>query len=379
MGTETKRNRVTLKTVAERAGVSVATVSLILSGRDEWLRQFHPDTISKVQQCAKRLGYRANIFATGLPMKKSSFFSLVLEDMTGHDLGTWHHWAFEGSLLAGIVRAAVEKKLYPVVATAHHETDDTGIQQIGKIINGGVFGTIVRSPNPALEKYLKVHIKQGHPVVVIFPRRLQSWPGNALDVDNLEIGRTAGRILLARQRRNWVLVRYRTLEGAHHLRCDGFLEFARDAGVRVQVVQIGMNIDEFGARDQIEPELARVKPDGIFAVDSVASVGSAMGARGAGATLGEDVDLLGCDCSLFQSQNLPTITSIDVSWREVGVYAIHKLIELSNAGQSTFETVLLPPRVLSGGTCPVPPEIERPESTTTSSPPPEKEGQHCEE
>lgn len=368
---ETRRkSRVTLKTVAEKAGVSVATVSLILSNRDEWLRQFHPDTIAKVQQCAKRLGYRANLFATGLPMKTSSFFSLVLADMGEKELGTWHHWAFEGSLLAGVVGAAVEKRLYPVVATSHHDTDETGVRQIGKIINGGVFGSIVRSPNSELDKFLQAKFKQGHPLVVIFPKKLEDWRTNAIDVDNLEVGRTAGRILLERGRKNWLIARYEVMGEAHRLRLQGFVEFAREAGIPVHQIQLTMDVNEFRARDQIVPEVCRVKPDGLFALDCVASVGAVMACEPSGRQAAEDIDVLGCDCSLSHAGNTPTVTSVDISWREVGVMAVQRLTEMVDACSSTFESILLKPRVLSGATCPVAEHLQTPGAKPDANPQP---------
>lgn len=362
MSPRARKDRVTLKTVAEKAGVSVATVSLILSGRDEWLRQFHPDTIAKVQNCAKRLGYRANLFATGLPMKTSSFFSLVLADIGDKDLGTWHHWAFEGSLLAGVVRAAVDRRLYPVVATADHATDETGIRQIGKIINGGVFGSIVRSPNPELEKFLRARLKQGHPLVVVFPRKLQSWPTNALDVDNLEIGRLAARILLERGRKRWLLVRYQKPRDAHRLRQEGFLRFAHEAGIPVHLVSLTMDVDEARAARQVIPELNDAKADGMFALDCVSSVGAVMACVESGRRASADLDVLGCDCSLSQCGNIPTITSVDISWREVGVRAVKELTEMSDAGQSSFDSIKVLPRVVSGLTCPVPEHLRSPDA-----------------
>ncbi|HOA75323.1 MAG TPA: LacI family DNA-binding transcriptional regulator [Phycisphaerae bacterium] len=354
--------RVTLKTVAEKAGVSVATVSLILSGRDEWLRQFHPDTIARVQQCAKRLGYRANLFATGLPMKTSSFFSLVLADMGEKDLGTWHHWAFEGSLLAGVVAAALEKRLYPVVATSHRDTDASGVKQISKIINGGVFGSIARSPNPELEKFLRGKLKQGHPLVVVFPGKLQVWPTNAIDVDNYQVGRKAGEILLHRGRKHWFVARYQKMSEAHRLRLDGFTDFARQAGIPVHQLPLTMDVNELRAQNQILAELDHVKADGLFALDCVASVGSVMACVESGRRVAEDVDVLGCDCSLSQTGNMPTITSVDISWREVGELSVQRLVEMCDASASTFDTILLPPRVLSGVTCPVPAHLQSPSS-----------------
>jgi hypothetical protein len=44
----------------------------------------------------------------------------------------------------------------------------------------------------------------------------------------------------------------------------------------------------------------------------------------------------------------------------VGEISVQRLIEMSDAGTSTFDTILLPPRVLSGATCPVPAHLQSP-------------------
>ena len=97
MVTKPRVRRVTLADVAEKAGVSVTTVSLILSGREGWLSQFHPDTIKRVREYAERLGYRANLFALGLPTRAAVFFALVVHDVDKDTVTAWHHWAFEGA------------------------------------------------------------------------------------------------------------------------------------------------------------------------------------------------------------------------------------------------------------------------------------------
>lgn len=349
MKTESRKPRVTLKTVAERAGVSVTTVSLILSGREEWLAQFHPDTVTRVQQCAKRLGYRVNLFATGLPSGASPFFSLVLADMGETEPSTWHHWAFEGSLLAGVVRASTTRRRFPVVATAHRDSD---IQPVARVIDGGVFGSIVRTKNPALERFIRLRIRQGHPTVIVFPTKTASWPSNTIDVDNVAIGRSTAALLGRRGRRKWMLIRYQKATTPHRLRCEGFSEGARQAGVSVDVVRLPMDVDESRVRDLLAPRLRRTKVDGIFALDSVSSVGTLLACLEAGRHPAGDTDLVGCDSALWQSGNLPRITSVDISWREVGAVAFTRLMEMVDAGRSQFDSVLLEPRVTVGGTCP---------------------------
>jgi len=226
------------------------------------------------------------------------------------------------------------------------------------VIDGGVFGTIIRTPNALLEKFLRVRHKRGQRMVVVFPRSLASWPTNAIDVDNISLGETAGRLLAGRGRKRWVFVRYKVIRDSHRLRLKGLEEAARQCGADVRTVQLPMDLTEFAAADFAGPRLKKAKADAIFSVDSVSSVASLVGCVKAGMKPAEDFDLVGCDCALWQSDPFPTITSVDVSWKDVGLLAMDKLLELTRSGTAEFETVLLSPRVVPLGTCPVPPGFQ---------------------
>lgn len=353
-----KPGRVTLADVAERVGVSVTTVSLILSGRQEWLRQFHPDTIDKVKQTAERLGYRANLFASGLPTKASLFFALVVHDIDGASATMWHHWAFEGAFMGGVIQRATDREIYPILTTAGWDANEERIRPVQQVIDGGVFGTIIRTPNALLERFVRTCLKRGQRIVVVFPRSLDAWPMNAIDVDNVSIGETVGRLLASRGRKRWTFVRYKTMRDSHRLRLKGLEEAARQSGAVVHALQLPMDLTEYQEADVVSARLKKLRTDAIFSVDSVSSVASLLGCLRAGMKPVEDFDLVGCDCALWRSEPLPTITAIDVSWKDVGILAMDKLLDLTRSGTSRFETVLLTPRVVPGGTCPVPEDFQ---------------------
>jgi LacI family transcriptional regulator len=349
-----RSSRVTLANVAERVGVSVTTVSLILSGREEWLCQFNPDTVEKVRHTAERLGYRANLFASGLPTKASVFFALVVHEIGGSMAETWHHWAFEGAFMGGVIQRATEREVYPILTTAGPDADEERLKPVQQIIDGGVFGSIVRTPNAALERFLRARHKRGQRVVVVFPPSLGSWPTNAIDVDNVSVGETAGRLLAARGRKRWVFVRYTTMRDTHGLRLKGLTEISRRCGATIQTLRLPMGLTEYTAATFAVPRLKKVGADGVFSVDSVSSVASLLGCVEAGMRPAEDFDLVGCDCSLWRGDPLPAPTSVDVSWKDVGILAMDKLLDLTGSGAHVFETEVLTPRVVAAGTCPVP-------------------------
>lgn len=344
--------RITLAHVAEAAGVSTTTVSLILSGREEWLKQFHPDTVLRVRESSRRLGYRANIFASALPARSCSFFALVIRDIGRHDATSWHHWSFEGDLLAGVMSAAEAEGVHPILTTIDPELDEQTTRRVHRIVDGGVFGTILRTPPPALEPYLRRRLRHGHPTILAFPAKVARWPRNAIDVDNVALGRAAGELLASQHRRRWAVVRYPKLATHHRLRCEGLRERAREHGAEVITLRLPLGYDEVTAARSLTRRLRQLRVDGLFAIDSVASVASLLGCVNAGMKAGEDFSLVGCDCSQWTSAPLPTITSLDVSWKEVGELATRLLVDMARQGESGFDTMLLQPRVTPAETCP---------------------------
>ncbi len=70
--------RVTLKHVAERAGVSAPTVSQILSPTSQRAELFSEDTRRRVRDAADKLGYRANAAARSIAVGRFGAFTLLL-------------------------------------------------------------------------------------------------------------------------------------------------------------------------------------------------------------------------------------------------------------------------------------------------------------
>ncbi|HON69032.1 MAG TPA: LacI family DNA-binding transcriptional regulator, partial [Phycisphaerae bacterium] len=91
-----RRSRTTMAEIAARAGVSRATVSIILSSGDQEITRFKPETVARVRQIAESMGYQANLMALSLRNPHPSFFGLILRGVAAAESISWHHQAFEG-------------------------------------------------------------------------------------------------------------------------------------------------------------------------------------------------------------------------------------------------------------------------------------------
>jgi LacI family transcriptional regulator len=113
--------RPTIRDVAERAGVSIATVSRVLNDRAD----VSPETRERVQEVARSVGYTADAAARGLVTQRTQLVAVVVGDNAGHrDLSL----LFFGKVMAAISRRLAlagydSLLLQPLELGVHHRFD----------------------------------------------------------------------------------------------------------------------------------------------------------------------------------------------------------------------------------------------------------------
>ena len=352
MSSAPRKIRITLSAVAEHAGFALSTASVILSKNSPYFRNFSEETVLKVRKSAAKLGYRANLFASGLPTRGSTiFFAVALHDL--HDPLTPHRfrWGFDGDLLGGATATAMEVGACPIVTLAKPNQAEWEIDMVDRVIGGGVFGAIVRTPSKLLEKRLRDCLRDGCPIVVVFPDVLSQWKTNAVDVDNRAMGYRAGGLLAANGRRHWLVIVDPHDHGPHAQRLAGCRAAAGEVRAKDDVLHCEAALDVQEARHRIQPRLVKAGPDGVFALTSRTAEGSLHACREIGIVPGSDVSLVGCDCSMWDVPLLPRITSLEASWRRAGQVAMQQLLAMRDAGTSRCPRMLLEPMVVAGDTC----------------------------
>lgn len=338
--------------IASRAGVSRATVSIILSSPNPTDTRFKPETVIRVQQIAKEMGYQMNLMALSLRNPHPSFFGLILRGTTEAEAISWHHQALEGQLQAGVIEAARRARLFPVLATQLSPEPGETLDRVLGVIDGGVFGAILRTPDAVLIEPIKTRIADGLPAVIIFPDEAGTLPTNCIDMDNTEAGRVAGALLRDVGRSCWLIIRDQMSRSALQRRCEGAMEIARACGATVEMVEVPFTRFQPAIVDRLAPALKQIRPDGIYAASWVSGVGTMLACSEVGLHIPDEACLVGCDASLWRPEGFSPITSVDVSWYRAGEVAVQKMIELCDRDESVFESILLPPVIRKGGTCP---------------------------
>lgn len=353
-GRKHKHSRPTMQAIADRAGVSRATVSLILTNRKEIVDRFKPETVAKVREIAEGMGYQANIMALSLRAPHPSFYGLILRGSGVADAISWHHQAFEGQFLAGALEASRVLNLYPVMATQDSPYPEAALKRVRGVLDGGVFGAILRTPQPILEGHLRRQIEQGLPVVIVFPESPSTCPSNVIDVDNVAAGRLAAELLRDAGRRRLLLIQDEASWEAIRLRNQGFMAVSEQNGAMVEVMTVPGGMDSDSTEKWLAGKLRHYRPDGMYTGSSVTGMEALSACHQAGLKVPEDASLVGSDAAFWRVPGLPSITSVDVSWYGVGELAVRKMVELEDKDVSSFPNIAMPPQIRAGGTCPVP-------------------------
>jgi LacI family transcriptional regulator len=165
----------TIKDVAERAGVSIATVSRVYNDSSS----VNSKTRDRVLQAARELAYSPNILARGLMRKKTETIGVVLPDLSGE---------FFSEVIRGIDEVAARRGFHILLSSSHSRLDD--MERLLRLMaQGRVDGMLLMAPQ--LRKDLLPLLSTTKLPLVLLESSV-----NGLDVDSYYIDNFRGAFLV---------------------------------------------------------------------------------------------------------------------------------------------------------------------------------------
>lgn len=208
----------TMRDVAERAGVGLATVSRVVNG----LGSVRPETAERVRAAIVELGFQRNEVARTLrPGQHSWTIGLLLGDLTN---------PFYATLAKAAVAVAAAARFAVVLSTVD-EDPEVERQAIRELLGRGVAGLVI-VPDQGDYGFLREETGRRSLPVVFVDRPSAGTEADTVVLDNEGGGRMATAHLLERgHRRVAVLVAPSYYTTGRRLR--GYRRAMRDAGVGV--------------------------------------------------------------------------------------------------------------------------------------------------
>ncbi|MGH6656420.1 MAG: LacI family DNA-binding transcriptional regulator [Actinocrinis sp.] len=305
------RTRVTIRDVAEQAGVSVATVSKVINQR----YGVAVATTARVQAVISELGYEASLVAQSLRNHRTNVIGILVADLE----------PFSTELLKGAADAIRGSGFELVVYSAGGRTGDmVGWERrylsrlIGTLVDGAVLVT------PTI-----VDVQYGAPVVAVDPHTGSSgFP--TVDADSLRGARLATEYLLSLGHRRIALLAGRADLQSATLREQGYREALAAAGVPFadSLVRVGgydADLSAIAARELLS---GAQRPTAVFAANDVTAIATIEVALALGLRVPEDVSVVGFDNIPESALCTPTLTTVNQPIRTMGERAVELLIKL---------------------------------------------------
>lgn len=215
---------VTIRDVAEAAGVSISLVSFVLNARrgpgGEYLCSASQKTAERIVETAERLGYHRNKAASSLRTGRNDTIGVIVSDISNTCFG---------QICRKIEKLATELGYLTLFASTD-DRKESFRQLVDKFLYSGVDGFIIAPCNGVEDSIAKI-LKRRLPVV-LFDRDLPGMEGvGRVLLNNEKAGRCAVRLLTRQGCRHIGLVRYET---------DIPTLIAREAGCRLEAQQDGI-------------------------------------------------------------------------------------------------------------------------------------------
>lgn len=304
----------TIRDVAARARVSVATVSRVFNQK----KVVRPETVRRVLDVARALRYVPNAVARSLSTRSTNTIGVVLPDL---------HGEFFSEVIRGIDIAARQKGFHLLVSGSH--ADRTEMHAVLQAVRGRVDGVIVMSPDLDSSALLG-DLPSDVPVVLLNSR----VGGRAsITIDNFAGARAVVRHLTGLGHRRIAFIGGPPQNVDAEERRRGFREALQAAGIPAnRVLEMPGDFTEGSGHDAAKKIVARTpRPTAIFAANDAMAIGALSAIRSARLRVPDDISLVGFDDIPISRFLTPALTTVEVPMAELGRRGFDLLLSARNS------------------------------------------------
>lgn len=317
--------RPTIRQVAERAGVSTATVSRALSGA----RSVSPELARRIEDAVAELGYSSNGIASSLRRNRSDTIGMVVPDIAN---------PFFTALVKNVDLVLAQRGWQMLLCDAQ-SSPRTEADRLASLINRRVDGIII-SPTNETDSGPAVRAAAARVPVVQIDRRARDTDTDWVGIDD----DFAESLIVAHLRGLGVssaaFVSATPTDSSTELRQAGFLKHALTQGLTVdtEAILLGEYSVEWGQQAGARILETVDRPDAIVCGNDLIALGVLQACRNAGAAVPGEIVVTGFDDIPFAALSTPPLTTIAQPLADIAVEGVRLLAQAIN-GEATTQTI----------------------------------------
>lgn len=331
---------VTLKHVAEAAGVHASTVSRALNPATRHM--VVPEVAERVTKLAKSLGYRPNLMAAGLRTGRSKLIGALVPDIA--------NTVFSPILSGASTSLAAQgySILVADVGTNPARHLELANQLVARRIDGFILATVSRD-DPIVDFCLE----QNLPAVLVNRAEERRRLSAVVSDDALGMQLAVDHLVALGHRRIGHLAGPETVSTGH-LRRKGFYDAIALHGLAAADCPSEATTAysrEEGARAALQLLASTPEITAIVAANDLLALGAYDAAAQIGRSVPRDLSIVGHNDMPLVDMVAPPLTTVRISHQEIGRVAADLLLQqLKGADHSTRNIVLAPTLIVRGST-----------------------------
>ena len=296
--------------VAERAGVSIATVSRVLSGQ----ASVAPALRARVQVAVEEMSYRPNRLARNLSRQNQGMVGVVISDIENPHFAEMTHVAEEEAYRRG----------YRVLLCNTDENSEKQRSYLQMLAAERPVGVIL-APCDTAGPEISQLIDLGIPVVA-FDRSVKDPRADAILGDNFDAARLAVQHLASNGRTRIGFVGISPLIETGAERLDGYESAMSDLGLEPRWMDGGLRLATgAGATEQMLRDWPEM--DGLVVGNNMLTLGALRALKAAGRRVPQDIALVAFDDPFWAELVSPPLTTLAQPVRAMTSAAVRLLID----------------------------------------------------
>lgn len=333
-----KRERVRIKDIADKLGISSATVSRALNPKTESL--IGKDQIKRVREMAQKLGYIPNIGAASLRTQVTNTIGVVIPDILN---------PIFPPMIKGI-QSYLSSKGYVTIFVASNNDQHEALEEVRRLIMRNVDGLIIASAfleddsvNECISKNVPLvlvnrSIRKGELV-----HQVLSDEQHGIDLAVNHLLSLGHRHLVYLSGPNTILQSLR--------RREAFEGFCLQRNIAFDIVDYDQDDTyafsvEAGRNAAEKYLLSKGAATGWIAANDLMALGAIEACRKANLSIPRDISICGFNNMPLTDIVNPSITTISVPFQEIGVQAAKMLLQEIHAPWTSKQRLLMSPHLV---------------------------------
>lgn len=325
----------TLKTISDKTGFSVTTISRVLSGKSEQYR-ISKASAEAILAEAKKCNYPIKNSAPVLRSKDSKTIGLLIPYISNPYFAD----------LSSVIISEFDKNGYSIAVIDTMEDEGKMMRGIKAMMQRKVIGVIV-VPCGNYSKEFDTLAKE-IPMVALDRYYEQSTVPYVV-TNNYQGGFSATSKLIEKGHRRIACIQGVSSSSPNRERVQGYIDAMKSAGLEDEIRVSGNDFSIHNGYVETKLLLSmEQRPSAIFALSGTILLGSIKAVRESGAKIPEDIDYVSFDNNTFLDYLMPSISRINQPIEAMATLAVKILLDRISGENHFNSQIRLSPSFVSG-------------------------------